>query len=130
MFVGVPRRHEDGQSVLPAKCVLDLVGERESSHFSVTLSLSKCEPEGWNNKSIKRNKMENKNDIVIVGAVRTPFSRFDSPMAAIPSIDLGVMVIREVVQRTGIQESIIRTCFERTVKLVGITSLKKKRCKT
>ena len=33
--------------------------------------------------------MSNKNDIVIVSAVRTPFSRFDTAMADIPSIDLG-----------------------------------------
>ena len=47
--------------------------------------------------------MNNKNDIVIVSAVRTPFSRFDSAMADIPSIDLGVMVMKEVVQRVGVK---------------------------
>lgn len=47
--------------------------------------------------------MENKNDIVIVSAVRTPFSRFDSAMAVIPSIDLGVMVMKEVIQRVGVK---------------------------
>jgi len=47
--------------------------------------------------------MKNKNDIVIVSAVRTPFSRFDSAMADIPSIDLGVMVIKEVIQRVKIK---------------------------
>jgi acetyl-CoA C-acetyltransferase len=47
--------------------------------------------------------MQNRDDIVIVSAVRTPFSKFDSLMADIPSIDLGVMVIKEVVQRVGIK---------------------------
>ncbi len=49
--------------------------------------------------------MENKNDIVIVSAVRTPFSRFDSAMAVIPSIDLGMMVMKEVIQRVGVKPS-------------------------
>jgi acetyl-CoA C-acetyltransferase len=47
--------------------------------------------------------MTDKNDIVIVSAVRTPFSRFDSAMADIPSIDLGVMVMKEVISRVGIK---------------------------
>jgi len=47
--------------------------------------------------------MKNKDDIVIVSAVRTPFSRFDSAMSDIPSIDLGVMVIKEVIRRVGIK---------------------------
>lgn len=47
--------------------------------------------------------MQNKDDdIVIVSAVRTPFSNFNSAMADIPSIDLGVMVMQEVVKRVGI----------------------------
>ena len=47
--------------------------------------------------------MENKNDIVIVSAVRTPFSRFDGAMRDIPSIDLGAMVMKEAIQRVGIK---------------------------
>jgi len=46
--------------------------------------------------------MKNQNDIVIVSAVRTPFSNFDSAMADIPSIDLGVLVMKEVVERVGL----------------------------
>ncbi|KQC11736.1 MAG: acetyl-CoA acetyltransferase [Smithella sp. SDB] len=47
--------------------------------------------------------MQNKDDdIVIVSAVRTPFSNFNSAMADIPSIDLGVMVMQELVKRAGI----------------------------
>jgi acetyl-CoA C-acetyltransferase len=47
--------------------------------------------------------MESKNGIVIVSAVRTPFSKFDSAMADIPSIDLGVMVMKEVIERVKIK---------------------------
>jgi acetyl-CoA C-acetyltransferase len=47
--------------------------------------------------------MQKQDDIVIVSAVRTPFSRFDSAMADIPSIDLGVMVMKEVISRVGIR---------------------------
>jgi len=47
--------------------------------------------------------MENRNDIVIVSAVRTPFSRFDSAMAALPSIDLGMVVMKEVINRIGVK---------------------------
>ena len=39
----------------------------------------------------------------MVSAVRTPFSKFDSAMADIPSIDLGVMVMKEVIERVGIK---------------------------
>jgi acetyl-CoA C-acetyltransferase len=50
--------------------------------------------------------MKNSEEIVIVSAVRTPFSRFDSVMSDIPSIDLGVMVMKEAVWRVsiGLQE--------------------------
>ena len=47
--------------------------------------------------------MPGKNDIVMVSAVRTPFSRFDTAMADIPSIDLGVMVMQEVIKRVGVR---------------------------
>ncbi len=47
--------------------------------------------------------MSKQDDIVIVSAVRTPFSKFDSLMADIASIDLAVMVMKEVVSRAGIR---------------------------
>ncbi len=47
--------------------------------------------------------MSNQEDIVIVSAVRTPFSRFESAMADIPSIDLGVIVMKEALRRVGIK---------------------------
>jgi len=57
-----------------------------------------------NNYKNTRGIKEMKNDeIVIVSAVRTPFSRFESAMADIPSIDLGVMVMKEAIARVGIK---------------------------
>jgi len=47
--------------------------------------------------------MKNKDDILIVSAVRTPFGRFDGAMRDIPSIDLAVIVMKEVIQRVGIK---------------------------
>ncbi|MEA3221819.1 MAG: thiolase family protein [Thermodesulfobacteriota bacterium] len=40
-----------------------------------------------------------KDDIVIVSAVRTPFGRFDGVLRTTLSIDLGVMVLKEVLKR-------------------------------
>jgi acetyl-CoA C-acetyltransferase len=48
-------------------------------------------------------KTDNLDDIVIVSGVRTPFGRFDGPMRDIPSIDLAVIVMKEVIQRVGIK---------------------------
>ena len=42
--------------------------------------------------------MDNK-DAVIVSAVRTPFGRFDGVLKDVPSIDLGVMVVQEALNR-------------------------------
>lgn len=39
-------------------------------------------------------------DVVIVGAVRTPFGRFDGILKTTLSMDLGVMVLKEIVKRT------------------------------
>lgn len=38
-------------------------------------------------------------DAVIVSAVRTPFGRFDGVLKDVPSIDLGVMVVKEALNR-------------------------------
>ena len=42
------------------------------------------------------------NDVVIVSAVRTPFGRFDGVLRSTDSIALGVMVLKEVVHRVGL----------------------------
>jgi acetyl-CoA C-acetyltransferase len=39
------------------------------------------------------------NEVVIVSAVRTPFGRFDGVLKSTDSIDLGVMVLKEIVHR-------------------------------
>jgi len=44
----------------------------------------------------------NENDVVIVSAVRTPFGRFDGVLKSILSMDLGVLAVREVVSRIGL----------------------------
>ncbi len=49
------------------------------------------------------NDMPNKNDVVIVEAVRTPFGRFDGVLKSTLSMDLGVMVLKEIIQRTGVE---------------------------
>jgi acetyl-CoA C-acetyltransferase len=47
--------------------------------------------------------MNHKDDIVMVSAVRTPFSKFDSAMKDIPSIDLAIIVMKEVLRRAGVK---------------------------
>lgn len=44
-----------------------------------------------------------KNDVVVVSAVRTPFGKFGGTLKDIPSIELGAMVIREVLQRVNVK---------------------------
>ncbi|HOG09355.1 MAG TPA: thiolase family protein [Smithella sp.] len=45
--------------------------------------------------------MNNQNDVVIVSAVRTPFSKFGGALKEIHSTDLGVIVINESLKRAG-----------------------------
>ncbi len=47
--------------------------------------------------------MNHMNDIVIVEAVRTPFGRFDGALKTTLSMDLGVMVLKEIIQRTNVK---------------------------
>ena len=42
-------------------------------------------------------------DVVIVASVRIPFSPFGGPMRDMPSIDLGAVVIKELLRRTSIR---------------------------
>lgn len=44
-----------------------------------------------------------KNDVVVVSAVRTPFGRFGGTLKDIPSIDLAAIVIREVLHRVNVK---------------------------
>lgn len=47
--------------------------------------------------------MSNKDDVVIVSGVRTPFSKFGGALKEIHSTDLGVMVIKESLKRASLQ---------------------------
>jgi acetyl-CoA C-acetyltransferase len=47
------------------------------------------------------------NDVVIVEALRSPFGRFDGVLKSIDSIDLGVMVLRETLRRTGLDSRLV-----------------------
>ncbi|MCL5951561.1 MAG: thiolase family protein [Chloroflexi bacterium] len=42
------------------------------------------------------------NDVLVVSAVRTPFGKFGGALKDIPSIDLGVRVVQEVLQRSHV----------------------------
>jgi acetyl-CoA C-acetyltransferase len=44
-----------------------------------------------------------KNDVVIVEAVRTPFGRFDGALKTTLSMDLGVMALKEIIRRTNVK---------------------------
>jgi len=50
-------------------------------------------------------------DVVIVEAVRTPFSPFGGPLRDVPSIELGACVIKEIVKRSGLQGNQIDEIF-------------------
>ncbi|MCL5961334.1 MAG: thiolase family protein [Chloroflexi bacterium] len=41
------------------------------------------------------------NDVVVVSAVRTPFGKFGGVLKDVPSVDLGVHVVKEVLARVG-----------------------------
>ena len=47
--------------------------------------------------------MNNKDDLVIVSGVRTPFSKFGGALKEIHSTDLGVIVIKESLKRAGLK---------------------------
>ena len=49
--------------------------------------------------------MDHKSDVVIVSAVRTPFGRFGGLTSDISSIDYGVMVVKEVIERINLPAS-------------------------
>lgn len=48
-------------------------------------------------------EVKSKDDVVIVSAARTPFGRYGGVLKDIPSLDLGVAVVNEVVGRCGKQ---------------------------
>jgi len=47
------------------------------------------------------------NDVVIVSAARTPFDRFGGPLRETPSLELGAMVIKEVLGRVDLEGKMV-----------------------
>ena len=47
--------------------------------------------------------MKNKDDVVIVSGVRTPFSKFGGTLRNVHSTDLGCLVIKESLKRAGLK---------------------------
>jgi acetyl-CoA C-acetyltransferase len=56
-------------------------------------------------------KMDDGRDVVIVSAVRTPFGRFGGATSNISSIDYGVMVVKEVIDRIGLEPSEVNELY-------------------
>ena len=50
--------------------------------------------------------MKDKNDVVIVSGVRTPFSKFGGVLREMHSTDLGVIVMKESLKRAGLRVKI------------------------
>lgn len=53
----------------------------------------------------------NDNDVVIVSAVRTPFGRFGGVLRDFSSIDLGVLVIKEVLKRANVEPAEVEETY-------------------
>ena len=51
--------------------------------------------------------MNNPNDVVIVGAARTPIGKFMGSLSAIPAPQLGAVAIREAVRRAGVDPALV-----------------------
>ena len=43
------------------------------------------------------------NDVVIVGALRTPIGKFGGTLAKTPASELGAHIIKELLERTGVK---------------------------
>jgi acetyl-CoA C-acetyltransferase len=56
-------------------------------------------------------KMAKENDVVIVGAVRTPFGRFGGSLRDIDYYELGAIPMRELIKRSGIQPDVVDEVF-------------------
>jgi acetyl-CoA C-acetyltransferase len=55
--------------------------------------------------------MASDKDVVIVGAVRTPFGRFGGSLANIDYYELGAIPMREVVKRVGVKPDVVQEVF-------------------
>jgi acetyl-CoA C-acetyltransferase len=59
-------------------------------------------------------------DAYITGGVRTPIGRFNGSLASLDAIDLGSAVIRELVQRTGVEKNAINEVIMGNVIQAGL----------
>src|SRR5258705_326552 len=59
-------------------------------------------------------------DIVIVGAARTPIGKFAGTLAKTPASDLGALVIRQVLQRAGVKPELVSEVIMGQVLTAGI----------
>ena len=59
-----------------------------------------------------------KDDVVIVSGVRTPFSKFGGVLKEIHSTDLGVIVIKESLKRAGIKGEDLDEVFKSHLALI------------
>ncbi len=55
--------------------------------------------------------MASDKDVVIVGAVRTPFGRFGGSLANIDYYELGAIPMREVIKRAGVKPDVVNEVF-------------------
>ncbi len=64
--------------------------------------------------------MPDANDIVIIGAARTPIGKFQGMFRAIPATDLGAHAVREAVARAAIDPSQVDECVMGNVVSAGL----------
>ncbi len=55
--------------------------------------------------------MSNPNEVVIVGAARTPIGKFMGSLSAIPAPQLGAVAVREAVRRAGVDPALVDEVF-------------------
>ena len=60
------------------------------------------------------------NEVVIVGAVRTPVGRFLGMLSPLSAVDLGALVVREAVCRAGIEPGMVSECMMGCVLPAGL----------
>lgn len=60
------------------------------------------------------------NDVVIVGAARTPIGKFNGALAAVTAPDLGAAAIRAAVARAGIDPAMVDECLMGNVVSAGL----------
>src|SRR3954452_15428359 len=59
-------------------------------------------------------------EIVIVGAARTPIGKFSGSLAKIPAADLGALIIRKVLERAGIAPELVSEVIMGQVLTAGV----------